>query len=186
MIDRTRLHAAVRVAGFALAGIVAAATPLCALAAPTPAPSPRAQDACSQALAYEQTASRDNVSRQAAYDSAVAGLAANEHCTDAQMHLVNQAYLLSMRAPAEHELHIGDWKRDFDRANALLAQCATYRGLPAKVAADCRTQNANNQKIAAILTTQNATPSPKPSSAASTAPRPAVPLPVPPAPSPKP
>ena len=62
------------------------------------------------------------------------GLAANQRCPDAQMKLVNEAYLLSMRAPAEHDLKIGDWQRDYARANMLLAQCSTWPGLKGSVA----------------------------------------------------
>jgi hypothetical protein len=146
-----------------LALAAAIAVGVVAVLAPLPAPAaPNA--ACTQALEYEKTASTDSVTRQAAYDSAVAGLAANQRCTDAQMKLVNEAYLLSMRAPAEHDLHIGNWQRDFDRANMLLMQCAGWPGLRGtKAGNDCATQRQYNQQIAKSLAAQ---PSPRPSAGA--------------------
>ena len=192
-------------AGFALIGFVAALAPAAALAAPRPATpaaaaaTPRSMNPCDVALEYERTAARDDVPRQAAYDSAVAGLAANVHCTDGQMHLVNEAYLLSMRAVSEHDLKIGDWSRDLTRANALLTQCTGFPGLArTKVATDCRAQIAGNQHVAAVFSAQAAAAAatPRPAAPAATparaaspgpagtspTPRPPVPLPTPPAP----
>ncbi len=120
-----------------LALTAAAAIAFAAVLAPLPAPA-APNNACTQALEYEKTAASDSVTRQAAYDSAVAGLTANQRCTDAQMKLVNEAYLLSMRAAAEHELKIGNWQRDFERANMLLTQCTNWPGLRGKKAGtDC-------------------------------------------------
>jgi hypothetical protein len=147
--------------------------------------------ACNQALAYEKVAANDSSTRQAAYDAVAAGLAANQRCNDPQMRLVNEAYLLSMRAPAEHELKIGNWQRDMTRANMLLTQCANWpgiRGTPA--ATNCMTQRSYNELITKKLTT---IPSPRPGTpppaaasaapAASGAPRPMVaPPPTPPSP----
>jgi hypothetical protein len=130
------------------------------------------RDACADALAYERTASADGVSRQAAYDSAVAGLTINQTCANPQQHLVNEAYLLSMRAAAAHDLNVGDWQHDLARADALLTQCTTTRGLAGtQTAKDCRTQLAYNRRYEA---------------AASASPGPASPSPGPAAPSPKP
>jgi hypothetical protein len=156
-------------------------------------PSPGAAEvqpnaACAQALAYEKTAANDSVSRQASYDSAVAGLAANQRCNDAQMKLVNEAYLLSMRAAAEHELKVGNWQRDLTRANMLLTQCANWpgiRGTPAGT--NCLTQRQYNAIVEKTLSAKP-TPRPAPSGApaspgaASPAPAPArsaLPLPSP-------
>ncbi|MEA2721444.1 MAG: hypothetical protein QOJ39_3308 [Candidatus Eremiobacteraeota bacterium] len=182
----------------ALAAVLA---PLPAPAAATPppaAPAARAgsdaqpNEACNRALEYEKTSANDTVSRQASYDSAVAGLTANVRCNDAQMKLVNEAYLLSMRAAAEHELKIGNWQRDMERANMLLAQCTNWPGLRGKAAGNnCATQRQYN-----MITTKtaNTVPSPRPASpsAIPTPPAPgapartAVPLPPPVAPNPSP
>jgi hypothetical protein len=143
---------------------------LTALAAAVPSPSAaetQPNPACNQALAYEKTAANDSVSRQAAYDSAVAGLAANQRCNDPQMKLVNEAYLLSMRAAAEHELKVGNWQRDLTRANMLLTQCSNWpgiRGTPA--ATNCATQRQYNQIVEKTIMTKP-TPRPAPSGAPS-------------------
>lgn len=151
--------------------------------------------ACFQALTYEKTAASDSVTRQASYDAAIAGLAANQRCTDPQMKLVNEGYLLSMRASAEHELKVGNWQRDLTRANMLLTQCGNWPGLRnTKAGTDCLTQRQYNQMIEKTITTQ---PTPRPAPSGSAAPRPsgapgspapaaarsAMPLPTPPAPS---
>jgi hypothetical protein len=172
---------------------VALAVVLAPLGAPAAPAAPN--DACHQALEYEKTAASDTVSRQASYDSAVAGLTANQRCADAQMKLVNEAYLLSMRAAAEHELKIGNWQRDFDRANMLLAQCTNWPGLKGTSAAtNCATQRQYNQIMTKTITT---VPSPRPAppgaspAAMPTPPAPgparsALPLPQPVAPNPSP
>ncbi len=179
-----------------------------ALAVPQPAAA-QSVAACYRALDYEKAATQDSASAQARYDSAVAGLAANASCGDSQMHLVNEAYLLSMRAPAEHDLHIGNWQRDLDRANMLLTQCTNWPGLRGKSAGEnCLTQIKYNTVIAKNLAAQpspapSARPaapgtspvpgtspapaaSPAPGATAAPAPRlgPAMPPPAPPSPSP--
>jgi hypothetical protein len=175
----TRLSGPLALAAAIAVGIVAVLAPLPAPAAPT--------DACKQALDYEKTAASDSVSRQAAYDSAVAGLGANQRCADAQMKLVNEAYLLSMRAGAEHELKIGNWQRDFERANMLLTQCTNWPGLRGtKAGTDCDTQRRYNVQIAKNL---NTVPTPRPAATATPPPPPSpyrttVPLPVPASPIP--
>ncbi len=133
-------------------------------------------DACAAALAYERTASADGVSRQAAYDAAVAGLTVNETCAKPQQRLVNEAYLLSMRAAAAHDLNVGDWRRDLARADALFTQCTTTPGLAnTQAAKDCRTQLTYNRRYEAAA-----------SASPSSSPAPAPPSPGPAAPSPKP
>jgi hypothetical protein len=178
VIAHIRAFAAMTLAAAAAFAFVATIAPRPAAAAPN--------DACAQALAYEKSAAADSASRQAAYDSAIAGLAANQRCSDSQMRLVNEAYLLSMRAPAEHDLKIGNWQRDLTRANMLLNQCTNWPGLrntPAGV--NCGTQRRYNEIIYKTLTTQ---PTPRPATptpAASAQPgaaRSAMPLPTPPAP----
>jgi hypothetical protein len=185
-----------RLAGSALLGLsLTAIGPAAAGAAPMP-------DPCLQALAFEKSAAIDSNSAQARYDSAVAGLTANTRCTDQQMRLVNEGYLLSMRAAAAHDLHIGDWQRDMTRANSLLTQCTGYPGIAkTRVADDCRTQMQNNKKVADIYAAQAAASArPKPSATpaagasppagmsssaspaprTSTTPRTVVPVPTPP------
>ena len=158
-----------------------------AVAAPRPG-SAAPNDGCMQALAYEKTAASDSVTRQAAYDSAVAGLSANQRCADPQMRLVNEAYLLSMRAPAEHDLKIGDWRRDLARANMLLVQCTNWPGLRnTRAGTDCATQKRYNEIITKSLTAipsaaPSARPAPPTPPAGGTAmplPRPASPIPSP-------
>ncbi len=171
------------------------ATSLAGIAAHPAAAAPK-PDACTQALAYEKTAAQDSVSAQGRYDSAVAGLAINARCSDPQMHLVNEGYLLSMRAPAEHELHVGDWQRDLTRANMLLTQCSGWPGLKNKPAGEnCSTQIRYNAIVAKNFSQPTPAPaaaspaaagaSPAPRASGAPAPRlgPAVAPPTPPAPS---
>ncbi|HEY6237067.1 MAG TPA: hypothetical protein VIW69_18335 [Candidatus Elarobacter sp.] len=162
-----------RASALALLAAVACAGALVAAGQPVEA-EPPARDACAEALRYERTASSNAVTRQAAYDSAVAGLTVNQSCANPQQHLVFDAYLLSMRAAAAHDLNVGDWRRDLARANDLLAQCTTTPGLArTKTADDCRTQLQYNRSFEAA-----AVASPPPSPPAS--PRPASPSPRPP------
>ena len=193
-MEHVKASLTARLAGAVLLALVLGTVSPPAGAAPGP---------CEQALSYEKTAAQDSNPAQARYDSAVAGLSANARCNDQQMRLVNEAYLLSMRAPAEHDLRIGNWERDLTRANALLTECTGFPGIArTRVADDCRTQMQNNQRLAGIYAAQAAASArPKPSSTpagapassaaplpapatprASTMPRTVVPLPTPPAP----
>jgi hypothetical protein len=165
---------------------LAAATAIAFAFVVAPRPASAASD-CAQALAYEKRAANDSTTAQARYDSAVAGLTANRNCHDSQMHLVNEGYLLSMRAPAEHDLKIGNWQRDLDRANMLLTQCTNWPGLRGtRAGIDCDTQRRYNTIIAKTLTTQPTPPPATPTPAATAAPpgpaRSAMPLPTPPSP----
>jgi hypothetical protein len=157
---------------------LAAATAIvfAAVAAPLPAPAaPNVPPSCEAALRYEKTAASDSISAQARYESTIAGLAANQSCGDAQMHLVNEAYLLSMRAPAAHDLKIGDWRRDMARANMLLAQCTNWPGLRnTRAGIDCGTQRRYNDIIAKTF---NAQPTPGPAGSPASSGRPAPPTP---------
>jgi len=110
---------------------------------------PHGRSACDMALDYEREAAQDAIPRQEAYDMALIGLRANDGCGDDQRHLVNEAYLLSLRAPAEHDLQIGDWRADLREANALLARCAVTPGIAGtRTAEDCRTQQRYNERFA--------------------------------------
>jgi hypothetical protein len=172
-----------------------------ALAA-TPTPHPISL-ACQQALAYEQIAARDPSAQaatdaavarreaQASYDAAVAGLEANKRCKDAPMSLTREAYLLSMRAAAEHALNVGNWQRDLTRANMLLEQCTgTNREIPRSVGDNCRTQlrlnDAFRRKVISEAT-PTATPRPYNPQPAGATPRPVLgPAALPPSPPPSP
>jgi hypothetical protein len=168
---------------------LAAAMAIAVAAVVTSRPAPAApNDACGQALAYERAAASDAASRQASYDSAIAGLAANQRCSDPQMKLVNEAYLLSMRAPAAHDLKIGNWQRDFARANMLLIQCTNWPGIRnTRTAIDCGTQKRYNDIITKTLTslptpgpsTRPAPPTPPAGGSSMPLPRPASPIPSP-------
>ena len=169
---------------------LAAATAIAFAAVAAPLPAPAAPDTCAQALAYEKTAANDSVTPQARYDSTVAGLAANQTCRDAQMHLVNEAYLLSMRAPAAHDLKVGDWRRDMARANMLLVQCTNWPGLKnTRAGVDCGTQRRYNDIIAKTFASQPTPgpaatgrpvpPTPPAAGSAMPLPRPASPIPSP-------
>ncbi len=173
MIDRIRISGRL--------GLAVCAASLLIAVAGAPKPSTAAPDACAQALAYEKTAASDSVSTQARYDSAVAGLSANQGCRDPQMHLVNEGYLLSMRAPAEHDLKIGNWRQDITRADMLLLQCTNWPGLKGtKHAADCETQRRYNAQIAKQLDSiDRRTPAPAPASPAPGGSRPPAPTPTP-------
>ena len=63
---------------------------------------------------------------------------------------MNEGYLRSTLAAAEHDLGVGDWKADLNRANQLLAQCETLVELQTtKAPADCRAQRQFNEQAAA-------------------------------------
>jgi hypothetical protein len=105
-------------------------------------------DYCKDALRYEKAAASDGASHRAAYSAAVAGLAANQKCDDETRHLVNEGYLLSMKAFAEHYLSAGDSRTDFNQANALLVQCQTHPGLyGTHTGAGCETQEQYNIRV---------------------------------------
>jgi hypothetical protein len=103
------------------------------------------RDYCAEALADEKLAAASSTSKRRSYAAAVAGLAANERCSDAESRLVNQGYLLSMKAFAEHDLGTGDWRTDMNQANALLVSCQTEPDLyGTKIGASCETQEQYN------------------------------------------
>jgi hypothetical protein len=158
---RARASALAIFTAVACAGTVVGVTAQAAAAPPSPA-APPARDACADALTYERTAASDAVTRQAAYDSSVAGLTVNQTCANPQQRLVNEAYLLSMRAAAARELNVGDWRRDLARANQLLTQCSSTQGLARKAADDCRTQLQFNHRYEAAATAPATGASPPP------------------------
>jgi tetratricopeptide (TPR) repeat protein len=133
--------------------------------------------ACSRALTQQQRAARTTISPIGAYDASIAGLAENARCDDAAKHVVNEAYLRSTLAAAEHELNLGNWLTDLKRANDLLARCETMPALRGtSVATDCTAQRRFNESAAAQWSPQSAPtsplPSPSPKPAASALPKP--------------
>ena len=80
------------------------------------------------------------------YSAAVSGLTANESCGNEDVRLVNEGYLLSMKAFAEHYTRGDDeWHTDFNQANQLLVECQTKPGLyGTRIAAECETQEHYN------------------------------------------
>jgi hypothetical protein len=103
-------------------------------------------DYCNDAVKQEKiAAAKSSTSPRAAYNAAVAGLAANEKCDNENANLINKGYLLSMKAYAEHGLGNNEWHTDFNQANALLVQCQTTPGLyGTRTGAECETQEKNN------------------------------------------
>ncbi len=128
---------------------------------------PYANDPCFRARRAEATASDelsgadiDQTRSQAAFKAANDGLSAVEGCQSPPMRLVTKAYLLSLRAEAEHDLDIPGWDRSFHEANDLLTQCsAALMRLPNDVAKNCLTQRSANETLAKEYR-ETATPAP--------------------------
>jgi hypothetical protein len=102
---------------------------------------------CETANSLEVEAARYvNAGRmRATYDAAVSGLHYAERCDDSAVKMVDEGYLLSFKAHAEHDLGTGDWRTDYNQANALLVQCQTTPGLyGTKTGAQCETQEHYN------------------------------------------
>ena len=107
---------------------------------------------CERASRYEQAAANDQAGTLAVYNATVSGLAANAGCADATLRVVNEAYLRSLRAPAEAQLRIGDWKSDLNRGDQYLRRCIAMPALRGmKAAGDCRTQLSINRTMRARL-----------------------------------
>jgi hypothetical protein len=104
----------------------------------------RNHDYCADADKAERAAADAPVGRRQ-YQISVAGLAANERCSNDINQLINKGYLLSFKAMSEHAIGVGDWRTDFNQANQLLVTCQTTPGLyGTKVAAQCETQEGYN------------------------------------------
>lgn len=116
----------------------------------------QAETAASDALSGTEI---DQVRTQAGYKDVNDGLAAADHCQSPPMRLVTQAYLLSLKAEAEHDLDIPGWDHDFVQANDLLTRCSTTLGrLPGDVAKNCATQRTANEALAREYRDEAATP----------------------------
>jgi hypothetical protein len=104
----------------------------------------RNHDYCADADKAERAAADAPVGRRQ-YQIVIAGLAANERCSDDTNQLINKGYMLSFKAMSEHAIGAGDWRTDFNQANQLLVECQTKPGLyGTKVAAQCETQEGYN------------------------------------------
>lgn|GEM_PF-5550528 len=138
---------------------------------------PHGSRACAQALADEKAAAAPGIPPQRSYDDTVAGLAANARCTDPVARIVNAGYLLSMRAMAERNLRMGDWRRDFQMADEYLGKCIAYGKRIGSHARDCRVQQIDNRRFQRLYAEAAAAETPVP------APTPVVtPTPLPPPP----
>jgi len=112
-----------------------------------------ANASCRRAVDDQRLAASASITRRAAYDASVAGLAENGKCENKAARIVNEGYLRSTLAAAEHALGIGDWKADLDRANQLLMQCETLIELQTtKAPADCAAQRRFNEQAATEFT----------------------------------
>ena len=59
--------------------------------------------------------------------------------------MLAECYLVSFKATAGHSLGSGDWRTDFNQANALLVECQSTPGLyGTRVGARCETQEHSN------------------------------------------
>ena len=135
-----------------LAARGSAASPSSSATSPAGAARSTSAEACRRATDGQQVAAQETISRQASYDAARVALADNARCGNPVQKLVNEGYLRSTLAAAEHELRIGDWRADLRRADDLLAQCQTMPGLRGtSAAADCLTQQQYNDRTAAML-----------------------------------
>ncbi|HEY0382829.1 MAG TPA: AAA family ATPase [Candidatus Elarobacter sp.] len=162
------------------ARVAAAATPPAAPSSRPSAAPARESDgtgasspACTRALTQQQHAAQAAITPIASYDASVAGLADNAKCDDAAKHIVNEAYLRSTLAAAEHELNVRDWRAELGRADALLTRCQALPALRGtSVAADCLTQRKFNEGAAVQWAPPSPSPSalPKPSPSVSPAP----------------
>lgn len=98
---------------------------------------------CGRAHQYQVTATSDFNANEysGAYHNAVSGLSINDSCAEENDHLTNAAYLLTVKALAEHHLSVGDSRTDLNQADMLLEQCITKPGLYAtQIGAGCETQ----------------------------------------------
>jgi hypothetical protein len=165
--DRSAPHAlatspaAVRATPTAVARVAPTATPRVAptaVARVSPAPRPKrriaaakapvraSDESCRRAAIYERTAANASLSRQAAYNASVSGIAVNAHCSEPERSLI-EAYLLAQRASAESALKIGDWKSDLVRSNRVLAQCIRHPERYGAIGRNCRQRLTKNERL---------------------------------------
>jgi len=109
----------------------------------------RYSDACGVARSYLNQASQfsNTYSYRKAYDAAVVGLRANHTCKDARLFIVNEGYLLSTKAIAEHFINKGDSSRDLNRAIDLLKRCRTMAPTLGRTVSDLCAQQEQNDIV---------------------------------------
>lgn len=86
---------------------------------------PLSSDACGVArFRLNQASDFSNAYRyRDAYDASMLGLEADETCRDGRAKIVNQGFLLSTKAMAEHFLSRGDFSTDLNHAINVLERC---------------------------------------------------------------
>gem|GEM_PF-3089117 len=151
-------RATATVARIGKTGAAPKASPAPAVARATPAPRPRhlvaaatiparaSDESCSRAAIYERTAANPRLSRQAAYNASMSGMAVNAHCSEPERSLIG-AYLLAQRAAAESALSIGDWKSDLARSDRVLGDCVRHPEHYGALSNGCRQRVTKNVRI---------------------------------------
>lgn len=119
-----------------------------------------AVEACGLArFDLDQAIDKANVSHyRDAYADSLRGLEATKSCKDRTAGLVDEGFLLSMKAMTEHFVTHEDYSRDLDRAQALLERC---RKMESKVglamSARCEAQEQQNDVIRSQFETHSMT-----------------------------
>lgn len=103
-------------------------------------------ESCRRAAIFERTAAQPSVSREAAYNASVSGIAVNAHCPEPERSLIG-AYLLAQRASAEIALKNGDWKSDLSRSDRVLNDCVRHPQRYGPIGRSCRVRLTKNAKI---------------------------------------
>ncbi|MDB5070389.1 MAG: hypothetical protein JWM87_1500 [Candidatus Eremiobacteraeota bacterium] len=104
------------------------------------------EESCRRAAIFERTAAKPSVSREAAYNASVSGIAVNAHCPEPERSLIG-AYLLAQRASAEIALKNGDWKSDLSRSDRVLNDCVRRPQHYGPIGRSCRVRLTKNAKI---------------------------------------
>jgi hypothetical protein len=104
------------------------------------------EESCRRAAIFERTAAKPSVSREAAYNASVSGIAVNAHCPEPERSLIG-AYLLAQRASAEIALNNGDWKSDLSRSDRVLNDCVRHPQRYGPIGRSCRVRLTKNAKI---------------------------------------
>ena len=107
----------------------------------------RYNNACRVARSYLNEASQfsNTYDYRKAYDTALVGLRANQRCKDARLFIVNEGYLLSTKAIAEHFIKKGDSAGDLNRAIDLLKRCRDMGPTLGRTVSEfCRKQEQND------------------------------------------
>lgn len=143
-------------------GAKPAARPRVAAAA-KPHPAPRmagtivSDESCRRAAIFERTAAQPSVSREAAYNASVSGIAVNAHCAEPERSVIG-AYLLAQRASAEIALKNGDWKSDLAQSDRVLSQCVRHPERYGPLSRGCRQRLTKNVRIRHAATPRTTKP----------------------------